>query len=209
MTTFVQIPASKSSLSRRKTVFGVGVNDASYVVQPTINGTRACCPFYRKWRNMLRRSYSPAYHLKHPTYIDCTVTAEWLMFSVFRRWMIEQDWQGKELDKDILDHGNNIYGPDTCVFVSHAINSLLTDNAASRGKYRQGVDLHKPSGKYKARVRRYGKGKHLGLFTTTEEASTAYLIAKSAHIIEVAQTQQPNVKAGLITIAENMIEERY
>lgn len=205
MNTFPHVPASAISISGRKIVYGHGVNDADYKIEIKIDGKKVACPFYRKWVSMLQRCYSPAYHLNKPTYQDCTVAAEWLTFSVFRSWMVGQYWEGMCLDKDMLSPGNKVYSPETCVFVSQAINNLLTDSAASRGVYPQGVDFDKRRGKYKAQISLYGKLKHLGLFATPEEASTAYLIAKSAYIIEVAQTQPDNIKAALIRHAELLL----
>lgn len=198
MNEFQHIPATASSLASRKPVFGVGINDANYLTQPRIDGKQVRCPFYQAWKGMLSRAYSTAFHIRRPTYSDCTVTAEWLAFSNFRSWMVEQDWQGRELDKDLLLPGNKVYGPDTCVFVSSQINTLLNDHAADRGLYPQGVCFHKASGKFRAKISIHGKTKYLGYFTTPTAASTAYNEAKSAHIIEVAQTQPDNIKAGLI-----------
>ena len=92
---FTEIPANNLSLSMRKPIYGVGINDANYTVQPTINGKIVICPFYTKWTGMLKRCYSPQYQEKHPTYVECTVTSEWLFFSVFKSWMANQDWKNK------------------------------------------------------------------------------------------------------------------
>ena len=58
MNTFVEIPASKMSIAKRTTIFGIGINDACYQVQPFINGKQVTCPFYRVWKNMMKRCYS-------------------------------------------------------------------------------------------------------------------------------------------------------
>ena len=84
---------------------------------------------------MLDRAYSDKYKQRQPTYRDVTVCEEWHSFMRFRAWMVEQDWEGKELDKDILFQGNKVYSPDTCVFVDKAVNLFLTDCAASRGEW--------------------------------------------------------------------------
>ena len=196
---FPVFKANISSLSRRKPVYGTGVNDADYVTQPTIDGKRVQCYLYTTWQHMLKRCYDPKYKARQPTYAGCTVAPEWLIFSNFHGWMIEQDWLGKELDKDIVAAGNKCYSPENCLFVSRAVNSLLNDHAAARGKWPQGVNYHKRNGTFRAKMTIDGKTKHLGLYTTPEEASTVYRAAKKANIERVAHLQTCQItKAGLL-----------
>ena len=78
-------------------VQGVGVNDAGYRVAikerlPCSNGKRIqkevwMCPYYSKWKSMLVRCYSTKYHQRRPTYKDCSVCNDWLLFSNFRKWV--------------------------------------------------------------------------------------------------------------------------
>lgn len=121
---FVEIPSNNKSLANRKPVYGHGVNDADYVIERRINGKRVGCPIYRTWANMLERCYSDKFHVRQSTYIGCEVCDEWLTFSNFKRWMMVQDWQGKQLDKDIRVKGNKIYSPNTCLFVTKAENTI-------------------------------------------------------------------------------------
>ena len=190
--------SSKISTRKRKLAYGIGVNDANYLVKPTVNGKCIVCQFYRIWQHMLYRCYSAKYHHKFPTYIDCTVCDEWLTFSNFRSWMITQDWKGKELDKDILVQGNKVYSPETCMFVSQAINSLITDRKASRGIYPQGVCFDKQIGKYKAQVNINGSRKNLGRYSTTEQAFKAYKYAKYAIIRSIELKQSEPLKSALL-----------
>ena len=191
-------------MARKKTklVYGVGINDADYNVTQTVNGKQGMCRFYMAWSSMLERCYSQQFTARWPTYIGCSVVKEWLTFSNFKSWMEQQDWEGKQLDKDIIIPGNKVYGPENCVFVTGRINTLLTDNAAGRGRYPIGVCLKKTSGKFQASIRKYGKRHFLGYHATKEAASAAYITAKVAHIIDVALTQPPNIKAGLLKHAE-------
>ena len=76
--------ANKSSLSRRKLVYGVGINDADYVVNPTVGGRRVICRFYQSWLCMLTRCYSVKSLKSHPEYVGCSVCDEWLAFSAFK-----------------------------------------------------------------------------------------------------------------------------
>jgi len=185
---FIEKPASKNSLTLRKSVFGVGINDAPYLSHYTDeNGKRFRCPYYVAWSSMIRRCYSKKSYIKNPTYINCSVSKAWLLFSNFREWMITQNWKGRALDKDILKQGNKIYSPDYCLFVPQSLNNLLLDRGSLRGDYPIGVRFCKRDKLIYAYCGVYGKPTHLGCFKTPEEASTAYKQFKSKHILEVAE----------------------
>lgn len=140
----------------KKLVCGVGINDADYVVQRKetigyVNGKHKqklvwTCPYYRVWTNMLVRCYSTKKQEKYPTYKGCTVSDEWLTFSVFKSWMEKQDWDGKQLDKDLLFEGNKVYSAETCVFVTKEVNMFTTERCAARGEWPIGVNWHKGVG---------------------------------------------------------------
>jgi len=200
---FIEYPASKSSISKRKLVFGEGINDAKYTLKPTINDKRLSCPFYKVWHNMLQRCYHKKYHEKSPTYKGCTVAKEWLLFSNFKVWMMTQDYKNKDLDKDIINPNNKIYSPDNCCFISHKLNSLLLDHKARRGKYPQGVTWHNARKKFTARCNVDGKGVHLGLYKSISEALKVYNKFKSDLVIKIAHEQTDiRVKNGLLKHAE-------
>lgn len=162
----------------KKLLYGVAINDADYDVNPTVNGTRKTCKLYEAWYNMLRRCYSKKVQEKHPTYIGCTVCDEWLVFSNFKKWMITQDWQGKELDKDLLVSGNKIYCPERCIFVPAEINALLTSAGARRGLYPIGVHFCKREVRFVSQVKAKGKTKFLGYFSDQYKAHKAWQYAK-------------------------------
>ena len=190
MTDFIEIPASKKSLSFRRLIHGVGINDADYMTNPEINGKTITCPYYRAWSAMIQRAYSDRYHKVRPTYIGCSVVKEWRVFSNFRDWMEKQDWQGKQLDKDILIADNKEYSQNACIFVNQPINCLLTDSAAARGELPQGVLLRRDSGKYRARCSVNGKKRSIGQFNTIPEAEYAYLTFKSELIRKTAHEEE-------------------
>lgn len=180
--------------------YGFGVNDADYAVYPSgSDGKRIHCPFYKTWESMLKRAYSPKYHAKSPTYIGVTVCEEWRSFMAFRAWMMEQDWEGKHLDKDVLVPGNKVYSPKTCAFVTPQINGLLTNNARGRGKWPIGVHWKKASNKFESFVRENGKNRHLGLFNTPHEAHLAWRKEKVRIVRKAAEEcDDPRVAAGLL-----------
>ena len=179
-------------MKKTKLVFGVGVNDATYVVCPINDGKRSMCPYYLSWRNMLMRCYDTKYHMKHPTYVGCTVTQEWFTFSNFRLWMEKQDWQGKQLDKDILVPGNRIYSPSQCVFVDRELNLFLTDNAARRGNHPIGVSFHIGKRKFISSCNNptTKKPEHIGYFNCENEAHKAWLKRKHELACQLAECQQ-------------------
>ena len=201
---FPVIPANNRSLYNRKLVEGVGINNADYQTQPTVNGKKITCPFYRKWHSMLIRCYSVKHLKEQPSYVGCTVCDEWLTFSNFKAWMIKQDWQGNHLDKDIIKTGNKIYSPSNCMFVSGDINNLLIGHASSRGKHPQGVHYQKAIGKFQACCKVNGKGKHLGYYETASEASSAYKKFKSCHVAEIALTQSEPLKSALLRASNDL-----
>ena len=164
----------------KASLFGHGINDLKGL------GIVDCesDPYYARWKNMLMYCYSADYHEKHPTYKGCSVCPEWLYFSVFRAWMQAHDghWEGLVLDKDILVFGNKAYSPQTCLFVSGAVNSLLSDSGAARGEWAQGVHVNKQHGKFRAAIKIDGKLKHIGYLDSEGESEEAYLTAKSDNI---------------------------
>ena len=192
-------------IKRNKLVCGVGVNDADYITEPTINGKKVVCAFYRTWKNMLQRCYSYTLHKRQPTYIGCSVCDKWLIFSNFKEWMQSKDFEGKQLDKDLKVSGNKIYSPDNCMFVSRAANTILNNCTAKNGIYPQGVYFYKGGGKYRARVAYNGKKKNLGYYTTIKAAELAYLTAKHKIVKQAAKhesdqevSQALHMQAGLI-----------
>lgn len=180
-----------------KLVHRVGINDAGYVVQPTINGKQVVCPYYDRWKVMLERCYSKKLHTRNPTYIGCEVSEEWKTFSNFKAWMETQDWKGRQLDKDILFPDNKLYSRDACVFVDSKVNSFLTDSKASRGSYMVGVSWYKAGEKFRAQCKD-GKIVYLGSFDTEIEAHLAWKSYKHKLACKLADEQSdPRVAAAL------------
>ena len=123
---FRERKSNHHSFKERKLVYGVGVNDAEYLVYYTYAGSTINCPFYYKWHSMMQRCYSDKFKKTHPSYMLCTTSKEWLLFSNFKNWMKSQNWQGMELDKDLKIKGNKIYSADTCLLIPKELNVLLS-----------------------------------------------------------------------------------
>ena len=181
---------------RNKLVYGVGVNDADYNVYEyvTVDGKSKIvwtCPFYRTWKHMLERCYSEKYQSKKPTYKGCSVCDDWLIFSNFKSWTEEQDWEGKQLDKDLLKEGNKIYSSEYCIFVDRKINSFVIDRSNDRGKYMLGVCWHKNTGKFKSSCRNpfTGTQETLGYFIDELEAHSTWKTHKHELACQLADSE--------------------
>lgn len=190
-------------MKAKKLVYGKGVNDSDTPVYRVIGGKGVVCKIYSTWSGMIGRCYSARLQEINPTYIGCTVADEWHSFNCFRGWVLTQDWEGKQLDKDILEEGNKVYSADTCAFVTGRTNMFVTDSKASRGDLPIGVSLANKNltlpNPYLAGVMVKGKKKHLGLYATPEEAHQSYRVAKYGLAIQLASEQSdPRVAAALI-----------
>lgn len=203
---FVEIPASKMSIVKRKLVFGIGINNADYVVKPEVNGKQVTCKFYVKWCDMLRRCYSSKLHEKFPTYKDCIVCAEWIYFSNFKAWMESEDWRSKDLDKDLIYPGNKIYSPKSCCFISRSLNTLMLSNKVRRGEFPLGVSWHKKTKKFISSVNYNGSSIYLGLFEAVELASNAYTKKKVEIILEAANGQTDQRIANGLRMHAKMLQ---
>ena len=164
----------------KRLIMGVGIKDITYKVKISrLVGNKNIviwrCPYYNRWEKMLKRCYSNNYHLSNPTYKDCTVCEEWLTFSNFRGWMEKQQFEGMELDKDILTIGNKVYSPTTCVFVHKKVNAFLLEGGSSK-ELPLGVSWHRKDKKFRARARNpiSGCAEYLGNFSETRTAHIAW-----------------------------------
>ena len=194
-------PLKYKTVGQRRPLWGVGINDADYAVcykDPTGKSTK--CPYYAVWAGILERCFSKKLHEKRPTYAGCTLDPAWELFSNFKKWMESQDWQGKVLDKDLVSYHQKHYGPDTCLFISHEINNLLTLRANFRGNLPLGVSTTTMRGHtyFIASCSFYGKQKRLGYFKEPEKAAEAYKTAKLSYIAELAAKEKdPRVRQAL------------
>lgn len=195
-------------MKAKKLVYGVGINDAGYVTRKfesiSLNGVNKqkliwYCPYYRTWKSMLQRCHSSKYQERKPTYKGCSVSGEWLTFSNFRSWMEKQDFEGKQLDKDILFSGNKVYSKETCVFVTQMVNMFTVDCCATRGEWLIGVHWDKGTNKFKSQCNNpfTKKRDYLGLFDSELEAHQAWLNRKLelAHLLVAEQTDERVAKA--------------
>lgn len=197
-------------------VCGVGINDADYITNRRetvgyVDGKQKqrliwICPYYQVWRDMLGRCYNKKIQEKHPTYKDCTVCEEWLLFSNFKAWMEQQDWEGKHLDKDILVKNSKIYSTETCVFVPSIVNLFTVERGAGRGKWPIGVYYSKESQKFCGQCCNpfTKKAEYLGSFECPNEAHQAWLKRKlELAKMLAAEQDDPRVAKALVERYEN------
>lgn len=183
----------------------MGISDADYPINlcAVIGGRKKTlwtCPYYTAWANMMKRCYSAKYQADKPTYNGCSVDPVWHSFSAFRSWMLGQKWEGNHLDKDILQPGNKVYGPDSCVFISGKLNGFICDCGAARGEWPIGVRWDKGAGKLDSRCRNpfTGNREILGYFTDPDEAHEAWRRRKHEHACRYADMQEdPRIARAL------------
>ncbi|MGV6396927.1 hypothetical protein ACTUVN_002622 [Pseudomonas caspiana] len=171
---------------QQRLIYGVGINDADYPTssrQTVVSGGAkkvvriSKCPYFSAWSDMIRRSSSEAFKRNNPAYADVSVCQEWITFSSFRTWMERQNWQGMDLDKDILSRGSKSYSPETCCFVSRATNRFMVHCPESRGLL-LGVDWCEPNKKFRAQINVAGRKRSIGYYESSGEAHLAWCIAK-------------------------------
>ena len=105
-----------------------------------------------------------------------------------KRWLAHRVafamYYGRDPEQDI-DHINRDSLDNRIENLREASRSLNLQNQTEPQKgnesgYR-GVDWHNRTQKWRARITANGKNKHLGLFTTPEDAHAAYLAAKAKY----------------------------
>ena len=166
-----------------KATYGIGYfGDGKYIAD-----SRA----YIQWTGMLKRCYSEKYLQKYPSYKDCKVCDEWLNYQNFAEWHENNYYEinncNMQLDKDILQKGNKIYSPDTCVYLPEEINYIVLSRNSKRGKYPIGVYLHSDKTKFVAQSHDINKKMiYLGRYDTINEAFQVYKKYKEKVIKQVA-----------------------
>lgn len=153
--------------------------------------------YHITWKTMMIRCYSDNKHKKYTTYIKCTVCDEWHCFQNFAKWYEENYYKIEnekiDLDKDILNKGNKIYSPNSCIFVPRRINSLFVKNDIDRGEYPIGVSYRKREGVYVAQCRNDKNREFLGRFNNSIDAFNSYKEYKEKIIKEVADKYKDKI----------------
>lgn len=187
-------------MASTKLVYSIGRKAAGLPTGSYRNGRNVHCPIYGRWHGMLMRCYSERYQLRFPSYVGCFVAEQWHEFGEFRAWMLEQPWQGNELDKDLLFPGNKEYSPERCIFIPNWLNSALVEQQSRRGAWPLGV-WKTPPGRFSATINRNGKSRAFGLFDTPEEAHKAYRKEKAMKLTQIMERYSALDRIDLRAIA--------
>lgn len=163
-------------------VLGVGcIGIGKYPSREDGKLTRA----YNTWMNMLKRCYDQNVKKRLPTYKDCKVCDSWLNFQNFAKWFDNNKYKmdGYEIDKDLIKKGNKLYSPNTCALIPKNLNLLLLTPITKTLP----AGVSKNGKNFRARYNNIsGDNIHIGTFKTAEEAHQTYVVAKEAHVKEVA-----------------------
>ena len=162
---------------------GNGLWVKSYNPEPYVNYiTRAAI----LWSGINKRcKVGGSEQARNPTYIGCTNGFK--DFQEFAEWAnaqygyLHKEENGKfwQLDKDLKVFVNKEYSKDTCIFVPHRVNALLTASNATRGEFPIGVSWNIKNKKFQSRCKDgCGKNKHLGYFDCALLAHQAWQQAK-------------------------------
>jgi hypothetical protein len=170
-------------------IHGVGfIGEGIFKSTFKFEGVKKSTVHYEKWCSILERGCCEILKKRQPSYKNVTVCEEWHNFQNFAQWFEEnynpETMQGWHIDKDILKKGNRIYSPETCCLVPNDINALFKKAKTNKDNLPTGISRH--GNKYLARVGKYGKKVHIGLYNTPEEAFEAYKTEKEKYIKEVA-----------------------
>lgn len=138
---------------------------------------------FSTWSNIISRvgSSDPKYR----AWSDCMLDQNWLNFQNFAEWYTNQPYweENLQVDKDLSK--SKIYSPDTCVLLPPYINKSLNLKKFNRDGLPIGVSIKRK--KFAASLSYFGKKKHLGVYSTVEEAFIVYKNAKESYLKELAE----------------------
>lgn len=177
-------------------VFGVGY-DSGGDYSRYIDGKES--KEFSTWKNMMARCHGQAAQRNRPSCLDSKHIDEWADFQVFALWCNTQpqfEYDGWHLDKDLLVQGNKEYGPETCRFVPHQLNSLLLEGN-KKADLPKGLSFHPQTKKYRVRVNNQSKKVYDKLFKTIEDAKEAYTAVKEMLVKEQAEIWKDKISSDI------------
>jgi hypothetical protein len=201
-------------VKKKKLVYGVGLNDSDKPISwsEVVDGKRKVhvLPIYKTWQHMIERVHSEKFKSRRTSYDQVLICEEWYTFSNFERWMSCQDWQGKQLDKDILSSDEvKIYSPDTCAFILPIVNSFFKSHESSGSVGLKGVYTPEKSSGYVSMCSNpfTKKVDHLGTFQNKEDAHLAYKKRRYEHAVKLIEDGYVNDSRVEIALLERYVYE--
>ncbi len=176
-----------------KVIYEVGVIDLPYQkkVRDSAGKVIWFCPYFSRWRDMIRRCYSEKELLRNPSYRGVSVCDSWKTFSNFKVWMENSDWEGKTLDKDLLGN-SKLYSPTYCVWISAKLNSFLCGDNRKDTTSLVGACFQTDCGMWRAQCKNpfahtaYKRRGYIGIFHSEEDAHEAWRSYKEKYAIRLA-----------------------
>lgn len=207
--------ARGQTLTRRKLVEGVGINDVDFPTQREaftdslgIYHPFWIDPIYQYWRNILIRTHNEGFRKRNPAYYVVNVCEQWKSLSCFYGWAKVRDFSSKKvLDKDILGDGT-IYEPNSCCFVTERVNNFLVGSKIKK-ELPLGVTWEADRQKYKAEIAWNKKSNRLGNFHNKWEAHLVYCKKKLelSYLVIEDEGVEDYVASALIAKLQKKVDE--
>ena len=142
-----------------------------------------------KWKNMIQRCYSDVVHKLKPYYMDKEVCIEWQNYQNFKIWFDAHYIPDTkvDLDKDLLCKESNMYSPETCVFMTHFLNTVFEERGIKS-------NITESKDGFKVYMMILNKKQDIGVFKTKEQAYSAFIEYKKKYIEELAESCKGKVQ---------------
>ena len=85
-------------------------------------------------------------------------------------------------------------------FITQDLNKLISEGRASSYGLKKGLTLER--GKYRARIKKYGKLYQIGNFDNEDDAHAAWVTARKEYLQEVAENSNPEIKKMILNYME-------
>lgn len=194
-------------------IYGYGIDDVEYSKEKRLwrkdktSKLLWICPIYSHWKLMLRRVF------RDECYEDCFIDKNWLKFSLYRSWYIEncpdllKEWV---IDKDLLSEKLSRYTPDTCVFMDRDMNTRIISKRQKESELPVGVYYDAVRDNYQGYSTSGGKRK-IKRFKTAREAHRFWQEGKMSSLSELISTGRVDnldqkVKMGLYMLISHLTQ---
>ena len=156
---------------------------------------------YSIWTNMILRVKEDREYLRGDAYAYVVICEEWRTFSGFNEWAVEQDYQDKQINNDLIS--GDIYSPSTCVFIPSSLNGMVPEKGYLPESGYRGVVERSP-GRFMAQVSIDNKSVNLGTHKTAELAYTAVMKNLHSRLQEEWSSASQEVKDAIEVYVERI-----